>query len=76
MRLAKIAVWIVVALATVASGVAINQVVTNGKFVWWWFGVAVILVAIAVKTTQMLTAPAPRACLAVSDSHGDPPLPG
>ena len=76
MRPAKIAVWIVAVVATAASGVAINQVYTNGQWLWWWFGVAVVFAAAAVKTSQMLTAPAPRAVLAVSDSHGDPPLLG
>ena len=76
MRPARTGVWIAAVVATVASGVAINQVYSNDKWLWWWLGVAVIFAGIAVKTSQLLTAPAPRAVLAVSDSHGDPPLLG
>jgi len=75
-RPARIGLWIAAGVAAVASAVAVTQVYGNGKWLWWWFGVAVVFAAVAVNTSQMLTAPAPQAVLAVSDSYGDPPLLG
>lgn len=54
------------AVLPVAVGVAVNQILSDGQWAWWWILVAVAFSAVLTWVTHLLTRSAPAATSAAS----------
>ncbi|NAS20083.1 hypothetical protein GT755_00100 [Herbidospora sp. NEAU-GS84] len=49
------------AVLPIGVGVAVNQILNDGKWNWWWILVAVAISAVLTWVTHLLTRPTPAA---------------